>query len=400
MDAVRRLVGGPRTVVWGVVAAHIALCWVACAAKEETTPADGTVAVDTGATDAGAGDARVDADQRDGESCGGDGCVADSAQGDALDAGGGDSGGSDQSDGLDDANDGSTSSGDGTVEPGDGGDAGDAALPDAVTPDDGTAADADAGEAPPPECSHDEDCAEGLYCTGGKCTPGGLPCTTDADCGLDPLGPECHDGVCGGCSYFPQIWDWMTDVELPPPPNPCPEGRYCPPGKSPACLSNCQKDSQCSGPGQDVCDPIGHCGCSPDPAVNSCDQFCMEGSWDLPPKLWSKCVGCQPFVGKWPAPYVPIIQTCQGDAACEYTGSCLGGICGFSMCEEDAHCAWVQIPGMGVAQVPPVVRCHPAAGCVASCQTVADCPALMRECIPGLACVPDAAAGFSVCRVP
>jgi hypothetical protein len=52
-----------------------------------------------------------------------------------------------------------------------------------------------------------------------------------------------------------------------------------------------------------------------------------------------------------------------------------------------------------VAQATPNFRCSASHECVAACTTVADCPAVLRLCIPNLACVPDDASGFSFCRM-
>lgn len=261
--------------------------------------------------------------------------------------------------------------------------------------------DVDAGPAGPP-CVTDLECPEGEYCTATGCRRGGLPCSDTSDCENDPLGPQCNDGVCGGCVWYPPLWDWKYDASGPEiPDDGCPEGRHCPPGTSEACVADCIDDSQCAKPGSDFCGTEGICGCLDDPAFNTCEKFCMMASVGFVGQPLGKCVGCQQWLD--PAgvskqnPGVPI-QPCKNDGACDM-GKCLGGLCGFKGCADDAWCAGLKLPGYGVAQSTPHFRCSAANECVAVCETVDDCPAVLRLCIPGIACLPDPASGFSFCQV-
>lgn len=226
-----------------------------------------------------------------------------------------------------------------------------------------------------PGCLRDDDCGEGLVCTGGS--PGRcVGCETEADC---------VDGA--ACILEQCVTDPCVDDAA------CGAGRYCHPALK-TCYDlpakACDEDRDCGLiPGTQIgrnCDPLTRtciAECLPGGRCLDATMFCIDGS----------CYGCRTGAdcpGTRCDAFDRACDRCAGDADCVNAGwHCEVGAGACYPCVFDAHC------GTGV-------RCHPQKHRCVECMIDADCrdparPSCAKDNTCVAACADDCAAGTGQC---
>lgn len=226
-----------------------------------------------------------------------------------------------------------------------------------------------------PGCLRDEDCGEGLVCTGGS--PGRcVGCETEADC---PDGAAC---VLDQCVLDP----CADDIA-------CGEGRYCHPllkGCRDLPEGACSQDRDCGLiPGTQL-------GRNCDPLTRTCIPECLPGGYCLDGSMFcieGSCYGCR-IDGDCPGtrcdPFDRACVSCSGDGDCLNAGwHCAVGTGACHPCVFDAHC------GVGG-------RCHPEKHRCVECMIDADCrtverPVCGKDNVCAATCEDECDAGSTQC---
>jgi hypothetical protein len=241
-------------------------------------------------------------------------------------------------------------------------------------------------------CKADGDCAKGLVCKAGLCTPPAAPPTTPLECGsakdCDKLGDGslCVDGKCvaaPACTDASCTCKYSSD---------CGAGRVCVDG---ACKTGCDDAHAC--PSGFSCDDKGYCvesstpTCGKDAAGATCKsgEACVDGRCTASCTSDASCVGKD---GK-PDPTLRCVAgacipdpstdpTCNGDTACGSGQKCVGGFCKYT-CTDDTTCMGIdnRIPKCS----PTEKVCRSEADVAAKCTSKADCLPLgeSKSCVDG-----------------